>query len=33
MIGRIYGGILASMPQPPKHVEEGDEVPTQARDC
>jgi len=32
MIGRIYGGILAAMPQPPKHVEKGDEVPTEATD-
>ena len=32
MIGWIYGGILAGMPQPPKHPEAGDEVPTSATD-
>ena len=30
MVGWIYGGILAGMPQPPKHPEKGDEVPTAA---
>lgn len=30
LVGRIYGGIWAAMPQPPKHVEQGDEVPTHA---
>ena len=32
MIGWIYGGILAGMPQPPKHPEKGVEVPTSATD-
>lgn len=32
MIGWIYGGILAGMPQPPKHPTQGDEVPTSATD-
>ncbi len=30
LIGWIYGGIWAEMPQPPKHVAQGDEVPTHA---